>query len=410
MELLELPLTPARLETLKSQRFDMSTPGTLLNDFSKLIEIIGDKGVAVSKKNHLLGIKLLGDLNSRLSSPLEVRLKRPLQKSFPHINGLYLLLRASGLVYIKMKGKQAKLMLDGNALKVWNELNPTERYFSLFMAWCYNGSPEIIGERSSWEDNHFIDSNFFFKLLLNEKFASMLKREGSAFFRYRPGFHNLALLELFGFVEIERGIPADGEGWIIDSVKPTAWGEAFISFLSENMPFSGYEEEDEMIAWEKELKKHIPGWKNSLLDLLIDTSEEFEGYVFNVVLEGASRKFSVPADTRLHDLAGEILNAFAFDFDHLYEFIYKNRCGATEDIEGLHPYSDVDKTQDYTLKELPLYKGMEFTFHFDFGDDWMFNITVESASTDKKGFDELKLIEEKGTPPSQYPDWDEDSY
>jgi hypothetical protein len=39
----------------------------------------------------------LEDINTQLNRPIQVALKRPQQKSYPSISGLYLLLRASGL-------------------------------------------------------------------------------------------------------------------------------------------------------------------------------------------------------------------------------------------------------------------------------------------------------------------------
>lgn len=83
-------LTDNRFNLLKNQTFDMSKPGKLLEDFTRLLDFFDQGGVPVSKKNQLLEMKILTDLNSRLSSPLEVLLKRPMQKSFPYINGLYL--------------------------------------------------------------------------------------------------------------------------------------------------------------------------------------------------------------------------------------------------------------------------------------------------------------------------------
>ena len=105
-------LTPDQIQCLKNQAFSDNEPGTLLKDFSSLLDFIGPGGIPVSGKNHLIAIKLLPQLNQLMSHPLDVKLKRPQQKSFPHINGLYLLLRASGLTQIAFEKKAAKLMLD----------------------------------------------------------------------------------------------------------------------------------------------------------------------------------------------------------------------------------------------------------------------------------------------------------
>ena len=47
-------------------------------------------------------------------------------------------------------------------------------------------------------------------------------------------------------------------------------------------------------------------------------------------------------------------------------------------------------------------------FHFDFGDDWWFQLLVESISIEDKHFSKPKVIEQHGEPPEQYPEgsWD----
>ena len=406
----KLSLTDNKVNLLKNQTFNRFNPGTLLEDFTRLLDFVGQGGVPVSKKNQLLGMKFLADLNSRLSSPLEVLLKRPMQKSFPHINGLYLLLRASGLAYISNTGKKAQLILDEDALNFWNTLNPTERYFSLFQSWYYYGSPEIIGERPGWDLDYFFESQQFFIQLLGKGLNIETNNYDKIMFRYRPGLYNLALLELFGLIDVKRGKPVEGDTWPIVSIKPTSWGDALISFFSEKVEPFIYDE-NEKTKWETELKAHIPDWKNSLLDLETTSAPEYEGYVLKVELGKSYRKFAAPGDTTLDDLAYKILGAFYFDCDHLYQFIYKSRYGITEYVEGSHPYLDKEyesATESTTLNDLPLFAGMEFIFHFDFGDDWKFNIFVESLSIKKTGFTKLKLTEEKGDSPEQYPNWDED--
>jgi hypothetical protein len=161
-----LPLD--QIHSLKNQTFTDSEPGTLLKDFSTLLDFIGPTGIPVSGKNHLIAIKLLPQLNQLMTNPLDAKLKRPQQKSFPHINGLYLLLRASGLTQIVQEKKEVKLLLDNRVLADWNSLNPTERYFALFHAWWLRGSTEIIGESNRNYYNSLYDSLDFFQKTLND--------------------------------------------------------------------------------------------------------------------------------------------------------------------------------------------------------------------------------------------------
>ena len=58
------------------------------------------------------------------------------------------------------------------------------------------------------------------------------------------------------------------------------------------------------------------------------------------------------------------------------------------------------------LDQLNLVKGQKFSLHYDFGDDWMFAISVQKvAETSEKKI--LRVVRGKGSA-EQYPDWDEE--
>ncbi len=93
---------PPRIHLLETQDFELRAPGTVLRDFEALLNLMGDRGLPVTP-SHLFAIKSLETINRSLTHPLELGLKRAMQKSYPHINGLYLLLRATGLSLIDAK-------------------------------------------------------------------------------------------------------------------------------------------------------------------------------------------------------------------------------------------------------------------------------------------------------------------
>lgn len=53
-------------------------------------------------------------------------------------------------------------------------------------------------------------------------------------------------------------------------------------------------------------------------------------------------------------------------------------------------------------------KGQKFALHYDFGDDWMFTITVSKISEVQENF-KPRIIKSKGNI-QQYPDWDEEDF
>jgi hypothetical protein len=425
--------TPEQIEILKTQQFSDIQPGTLLKDFNALLDFVGEAGVAVSEKTQLLAMNLLAELNQRLSSPLQVKLKRPLQKSYPHINGLYLLLRCSGLAYLDGNGKKVKLMINKKMLAKWRELNPTEQYFFLLQSYYYRADAEIIVEQYGIrERSSFFDGlDFFQKDLKKGFFDAKNNRYYKNYLHYSPGLFNLALMLLFGFIAVELDTNDETETWPIAKVKLTDFGHSILSYFSQcrSTLFNDIFGNDEEItgSWEDELKKIIPAWQKSLLpDNNKAIAAQTEGcYVFKVKLGKANYKFGVPVNLSLHELAYGILKAFDFeDTYHLYMFSYKNEYGIEKRIDcpsfGFDDFEeDFDETdfetddEDLTTDKcsvgyLPLYKGMTFTFLFDFGDNWEFKIQVVEMPSLELHFDDLTVIEKKGTPPKQYPNWDED--
>jgi hypothetical protein len=100
-----------------------------------------------SKTYQLLPIKVLPAIKARLAQPIDSGLKRPQLKSYPHVQGLYLLLRASGLGCIRGTPSKPVLVIDEAVYDSWSSMNPTERYFTLLETWLLRGHPEIVGER-----------------------------------------------------------------------------------------------------------------------------------------------------------------------------------------------------------------------------------------------------------------------
>ena len=132
-------------QALKEITIEESGPGSILRDFNTLLEFLGERGVPVTT-THQLPIRVLPEINARLTNPLRQGLKRPQQKSYPHINGLYLLLRASGMTFVGGTSKKPLLFVDKEVVQSWHGLNPTEQYFTLLETWLLRGKPEIIGE------------------------------------------------------------------------------------------------------------------------------------------------------------------------------------------------------------------------------------------------------------------------
>ncbi len=405
-----IALSATQIHILQNQAFTDNSPGAIVKDFNSLLDFIGAQGIIVSEKTQQFTLNVLAALNQQMHRPLDMKLKRPLQKSYPHINGLYLLLRCSGLSYLQQDGKKIRLMLSEQLLTDWYALNPTERYFSLLQAFCYRADAEIISECVSYgQPSCFFYCLAFFQGHLGTEIDVANSRYGLSHLRYIPGYYNLALMELFGFIEVECAIATEKETWPLSKIKATTWAQALLGYFSQYFGKVGVFTNpiDKPIdGWETEFKKYLPAWQQGLSLVLPKTNTEGT-LVFSVNLGKAICRLAVPADITLDQLASGILSAFAFNNDHLYEFVYINQYGIEESI--IHPYLDDGgdhfTTDTHAVGSLPLYQGMGFIFHFDFGDDWEFMVNVESMPTPKLAFTELTVLEKRGKPPKQYPDY-----
>ena len=67
-----------------------------------------------------------------------------------------------------------------------------------------------------------------------------------------------------------------------------------------------------------------------------------------------------------------------------------------------------EPSTDITLDKIRFYKGQKFSLHYDFGDDWMFSITVTKISEAEESF-EPRIVKSKGYI-QQYPDIDEEDW
>jgi hypothetical protein len=222
-------LSPAAIELLIQQSISATAPGKILTDFQTLLDFVGD-GMPVSNNIHTLPQKSLADLNQLLSQPIQLGLKRPVQQSYPSIDGLYLILLSSGLGGIYNRGNKKILTLDPKLLALWHNFNPTERYFMLLETWLVRTNVSILGaHRSSFHNE--CSKCFQYWRRLPEEGEKYLTYADQDKLSYCPAPHNLALLQIFGFIAIEAGTPAPGKGWRVEGVQKLPFGDAMMTAI-----------------------------------------------------------------------------------------------------------------------------------------------------------------------------------
>ena len=116
------------------------------------------------------------------------------------------------------------------------------------------------------------------------------------------------------------------------------------------------------------------------------------------------RVLKISGKETLDTLCNVILDSFDFTDEHLYEFCMDNkmygRNSYQSDPEGGQPST---KTK---IEQIGLRTRQKFSLHYDFGDDWMFIITVQNIQESTKAEDPC-IVKEKGNI-EQYLDWDDE--
>ena len=399
-------LSETAIEILANQAISATSPGTILHDFQVLLDFIGEKGTVVSNANQLLPIKSLAEINENLSEPIQIDLKRPVQKSYPPIDGLYLLLRASGLGRIGSKGKKYFLTIDPTILAIWNSLNPTERYFTLLETWLIRAYPELIGERGRFNTG---SKCFQFWPSISAKGLKFSSYEEQSELGFWPELRNVGLLKLFGFIELDSTKPQQGKGWRIKRLKKSPFGDAMMTLLHQPFGRMWWESEENpslpFAELQPTLQPYFPAWQN------VFKLPEFEFrsgvFIFKVYLRTCWRRIAISSDATLEEFADSIRESVDFDNDHLDVFMYENQYGRS--IEVHHPYSSATPNTDLVeIGSLPLIIGASMKYIFDFGDNWEFKIELEDIKSDDTRINYAEILESHGKSPEQYPDWNDE--
>ncbi len=116
------------------------------------------------------------------------------------------------------------------------------------------------------------------------------------------------------------------------------------------------------------------------------------------------RVIEISGKESLDKLCEEILSAYDFIDEHLYEFCMDNRMYSDDSYQS-HP-EDGEPSTKVKIDSLGLKEKQKFSLHYDFGDDWMFAINVQKI-VDEKDYQKPKVIKSEGNI-EQYPDWDEE--
>jgi len=130
------------------------------------------------------------------------------------------------------------------------------------------------------------------------------------------------------------------------------------------------------------------------------------------------RDIEIRASKSLHDLAAAIVGAYDFDFDHAFGFYSKLKGRYYDSPEKYELFADIGESDAGSVKNTTVAQVFDrprkaMLFLFDYGDEWLFKVTLVGRGTAEKGIRYPRVVASKGEAPEQYPSpddevWDED--
>ncbi len=390
-------LTKTNAKILRKQTIEKGNPGSILIDFQMLIEAIGE-GLPTTSKYFVLPQGRLDELNQRLTKPLVHNIKRPQLRSFPALMGLFLLLRGSGLAVGEAKPKR-RILIDPAMRAQWESMEPTDQYMSLLSCCMTTASFEMIGERGMHSGGlkHELENAY---LHLNMRKTPILDD---------PGIEShvaYSLMQQFGWLRLTYASQAKaGKSAEFEWVERLPFGDAMFSACCGIKSRASDRDEE----FQATFRPFFPEWNKTLKE----PEAEFQEFQFTLKVSwgDAWRRIEAPDETTLEELAGLILESFDFDFDHLYQFEYRNERGQNETVICSQLMDGDYLADEMMLGHLPIGKGESMLFHYDFGDDWKFNVLIEDLSDLPDEYEAPKITDRFGEAPKQYPfedEWDDD--
>jgi hypothetical protein len=301
-----------------------------------------------------------------------------------------------------------ELVADSRLLSSWKALNYTEQYFALLVAWLVHARPEIIGARSR-------EGSYATQLVrLTERLSSdltVLDPERFGLLYSAEDKMIVALMELFGWIEIEYSPAEKGKGPQIHSIQWLPLGHAMVELINHYwLNCELFASTGELCGNENALLAYFVATRPELVSVLPpDEKIEHSGtFVWRVSVGPVWRRIEIGSTSTLEALAEAILTAYDFDNEHLYCFEMIDPRG--RQLRFDHPFCESHNrmVHETELGQLPLPYGSTVTFWYDFGDDWKFELLLE-AVRDAPPLPAPIVTCRRGKSPQQYSydnDWD----
>lgn len=379
----------------------------ICRDFTSFCKYLVEHKVRLSKSTAHIGKKDCFELNRLFYRKEEYEKATRFQTYYPVVHFFY---------YVAVKYRILELnvsetnMVYGRNYALFQNASILEQYTLFLIHFLYDVRfmknkhvPYHIKPLFRWYDKTKPEEGKIYQASLE-----VFPHEDSCDTRITPYLEELRLIRIYTQGRLEREVTP----WEIEALPALnavfrMYGE--IDCAEEDI--GEYEEQLEYY-FDKYMDVLEPGQKKHILSEIF-TPVQIEIPDQTIDLEVSMRHYDCSRTIRmnlsdsLYDLHMMIQEAFDFDDDHMFEFyVGKEPFQKTYTIpEAVHS-GDEGSVYATALGELALGKGKKFTYLFDFGDSWWFEIKVVKIAD---GFVPKPVIIEAENPaPMQYPMWDEE--
>jgi hypothetical protein len=402
--------------------FTDTEPAPLLKDFETFTRYLEQNAFALGKATEHIPYKPLAALNEAMTQPNTENTPRTPQHFYPQLH-LYYHLALAGKLFRRVYRKDKAFLEATERLAAYRALSAAEKYFSLLEILWIDCSWEALGNRPHSFTLSYQASKFLEALGDCKPGAPIFAKDAPTLFRSLDIFLPRLMIEcfaLFGWYEAERDEARyqqlySKELYPIARLTPSALGVALAQILARQRPFLDWNipnlrsegQSNKKVSPDfVKLFRHLcaNGELRSILPREIPKTAK-GNFIFKVsVAPKVWRTIALSSKHTLDDLHYTIQEAFNFDADHLYAFYMDGRWCSDERFES--PDSDGPPADEVTIGELGLAAKQSFLYHFDFGDDWRFDVILLEIKTGEPLLKKPKIIEQHGEAPEQYPEVD----
>ncbi|MCI0694277.1 plasmid pRiA4b ORF-3 family protein [candidate division KSB1 bacterium] len=409
--------------------FTETAPTPLLKDFETFARYLEQNAFALGKATEHIPYKPLAALNAAMTHPNTEGTSHTPQHFYPQLH-LYYHLALAGKLFRRVYRKDKAFLEATERLAAYRALSAAEKYFFLLETLWIDCSWEELGNRPHSFTLSYQASNFLEALGDCKPDLPIFANDGPALFRSLELFLPRLIIEcfaLFGWYEAERDEARyqqlySKELYPIARLTPSALGVTLAQILARRRPFLEWNipnlrSEGMLPARRKSNKKASPDFARLFRHLCADDElrstlprevpQTAKGnFIFKVsVAPKVWRTIALSSKHTLDDLHYAIQDAFDFDADHLYAFYMDNRWCSDERFESPHS-SEGPWADEIEIGELGLAANQPFIYHFDFGDDWRFDVILLEIKTGEPLLKKPKILETHGKAPEQYPEAD----